>query len=160
MKSLFEAILLIVSFTAIFLLYYLLKKWLQIFKEKRKVQKYIRIIKEEKRAQWYRIFQVALVRMKTDRAFWAEIYIHGKNDDRLSVEHRPGNESWKFKFGYRNLDVEIQTDLNKYGKYIKTETENFDVVECPDSEHLLDCIFYFLDRVIRISEDAEIKLKY
>lgn len=160
MKSLFEAILLIVFFTTIFLFYYILKKWLQNLKEKSNVRKRLRIQKEEKRAQWYRSLRVALVKMKVDQALWAEIYIHGKNEQRLSIECSPGIDLWKFKF--RNLDFnqEIQSEFKKFGKYQNSGSKNLSEIECHESEQLLECIIYFLDRIIRIDEDAELTLKY
>ena len=160
MKSLFEAILLIVSFTAIFLFYYLLKRWLQNFKEKKNTQKRLRIIIEEKRAQWYLSLRVALAKMKIDQVLWAEIYIHGKNEERLSIECSPGIDLWKFKFRHMNLSREIQLEFKKYGRYINSVDENLDEIECHDSEQLLECIFYFLDRIIQIDGTADIKLKY
>ena len=122
MKSLFDAILLIVSSTALFLFYYVLKKWLQNLKEKRKAQKYLRIINEEKRAQLYRSLQVALVKMERDQAFLGEIYIHGNNEVRLSIERRHGIDLWKFRVGNLNLSSEIKSELKKYGRYIKCNT--------------------------------------
>lgn len=159
MKSFFNAIILITCFTALFLFYYLLKRWLRLYRKKRREEYYSRIIQNERRAQNRRSLLVALAKMKSDQAFWAEIYIHSENNERFRLERRPGGSEWCFLFGNRDLDQNLKSEIEKYGEILYAN-DILTGVKCPDSEKLLNCIFYFFDWIIRIGENTEIILKY
>jgi hypothetical protein len=158
-KSFFDAIILISCFTALFLFYYSLKKWLKSYRKKRREKYYSSIIKNEKQAQNRRALQVALAKMKSDQAFWAEIYIHSGINERFRLEHQAGTTEWHFLFRHRMLNRDIQTDLAKYGDIIYTNNI-ITGVQCTDSEKLLNCVFYFFDQIFHIDENTEIILKY
>ncbi len=159
MKSFFDAIILISCFTALFLFYYSLKKWLKSYRKRRREKFYSTIIKNEKKAQNRRALQVALAKMKSDQAFWAEIYIHSNANERFRLEHRPGSHDWHFLFGDRKLNREVRADLEKFGNLIYTN-KIIAGVRCPDSEKMLNCIFYFFDRIFQIDENTKIILRY
>lgn len=159
MKSFFDAIILISCFTTLFIFYYSLKKWLKSSRKKRREKYYSKIIKTERQAQNRRALQVALAKMKSDQAFWAEIYVHSDINERFRLEHRPGSHEWHFLFGHRRLNRDVHTELLKYGDFIYTNRVIVGL-QCSDSEKLLNCIFYFLDRNFHLDENTDIILKY
>jgi hypothetical protein len=100
------------------------------------------------------------MKMKTDQILWAEIYIHGKTEERFNIERNPGNSLWKFKFRNMNLKPEVRSELEIFGKYIGSSSKNLNEIHCDNLEKLTECIFYFIDQIIRIEDDTEISLKY
>ncbi|MBN1406520.1 MAG: hypothetical protein JW956_01950 [Calditrichaceae bacterium] len=159
MKSFFEAILIITCFTALFLSYYLLKKWLTSYRKKRTDKYYSSIIENERFAQNRRELQIALAKMKYNQACWAEIYIHSAGNVRFCLEHKPGSKEWYFLFGNRNPDKVVIAEMEKYGDIIFKD-DNINGIKCCDTEKLMDCIFYFFNQVIQIDNNAKVILKY
>lgn len=159
MKSFFDAIIIITCFTALFLSYYLLKRWLSSYRKKRTEKNYSNIVSNERRAQNRRSLQVALVKMKMDQACWAEIYIHSVDRERFRLEHKPGSDEWYFLFSKRDLNRTVQNNIKGYGDIIYTD-EKISGVKCFDTEKLLDCIFYFFEKLIQIDDKTEIILKF
>lgn len=159
MKSFFDTIVITGCFTALFLSYYLLKKWINSYRKKRTGKYYSQIISNERRDQNRRSLQVALVKMKMDQVYWAEIYIHSDERERFRLEHKPGSDEWYFLFSKRNLDYAAQSNIEKYGDIIYTD-ETMSGVKCFNIEKLLDCIIYFFDKIIQIDDSMEIILKY
>jgi hypothetical protein len=158
-KSFFDVIIILTCFTILSLSYYLLKRWFSSYRKKRTEKSYSNIINNERRAQNRRSLQVALAEMKMDQAYWAEIYIHSLDRERLRLEHKPGSDEWYFLFGKKNLNRTLQIQIEKYGDIISTD-KKISGVKCFDTEKLLDCIFYFLGKIIKIDDETEIILKY
>jgi len=158
-KSFFDAIILITSFTALFLSYYLLKRWLASYRKKRTDKYHSSIIKNEHNAQIRRALQVAVAKMKSDQAFWTEIYSHSEFDERYRIEHKPDSNDWLFLFGDNVPEGIIKSEITKFGEYIYSN-EIITGIKCYDSESLLGCLVYFFDQVVPIDDSSKLILKY
>lgn len=159
MRSLFETIIIIVLFTVLFLFYYLLKAVLKYSREKKEIKQYQEKKKQEKRAQKYNELHNILVDLKMNRAFWVEIYVHGKSDNRFRIERRPVLESWLFLLPCKNIPPDILNHLERYGTTIYSGNNEFAGIECANPDKLLHCTFYVLDKITEKDQNAEIIFK-
>lgn len=160
MKSLFEAIVIIVVFTVIFLLYYLLKEWLDHYKSSRKSRYFSNIIRAEKRAHNKRSLRVVLAKLKINQIFWVEIYVRNREGERLRLEHQPGKHYFYLLFENLLLDSQIKLNLEKFGDLIIGGKNKIYGIKSEDTEQLLNGVFYYFEHVTRINEDEEIIIRY
>ena len=159
MKSFFDAIILITCFTALFLSYYLLKRWLASYRKKRTDKYYSNIIINKHQAQNRRKLQAALAKMKSDQLFWAEIYIHSDCNERFRLEHKPDSDEWLFLFDKKDPGKILKSEIEKYGCSIYTE-DVLTGIRCFDSESLLNCLVYFFEKVVLVKDSSKLIIKY
>lgn len=159
MKSLFDSILIVVSFTLLCILYFVFKSAVKRHKEKRRIKALYQIYKAEKRAKISRELHELLKKMKEEETFWAEVYMHGKENRRFRIERRPGEQIWQLSvnddINYKNLVPNTGNDIDLVSNH-----KGVKIIEFKDYQQIINSVMEIFDRINNEDETVDIVFKY